>query len=299
MVMNAEYVELNIEDIKVVDRLRDVEDDEYLKLLSENIAEIGLVEPIVVDENKVLIAGGHRLEACKRIGLKTIPSMVQKYSIENTDKQAIEISENLIRKSLNAKQIAIQYKTLADYYKSRGVDNPSKKMSEINGDTERMNNIRRKIGAFLQQKDVYNKLPDDITITTLIKLSRDVDFVEQIIKPATDPLTEQEIKDSMKSFNQTKNFYSENEETQKQKEEIIANTPVKEEPKKISNPPFPNKEEGVSNVETEEDFDLLKNEVTDYFFNITEEVTSKISSKELEVLLKDVVEKCNDYIKRC
>jgi ParB family chromosome partitioning protein len=40
--------------------------------LAASIAEIGLLHPITVDENGLLLAGARRLAACKQLGLETI-----------------------------------------------------------------------------------------------------------------------------------------------------------------------------------------------------------------------------------
>jgi ParB family transcriptional regulator, chromosome partitioning protein len=41
--------------------------------LAESIEDIGLLNPITVDENGRLLAGARRLAACKRLKWKTIP----------------------------------------------------------------------------------------------------------------------------------------------------------------------------------------------------------------------------------
>jgi ParB family chromosome partitioning protein len=40
--------------------------------LAASIAEIGLLHPITVDENGLLLAGARRLAACERLGLEII-----------------------------------------------------------------------------------------------------------------------------------------------------------------------------------------------------------------------------------
>jgi ParB family chromosome partitioning protein len=48
--------------------------------LAESIEDIGLLNPITVDENGLLLAGARRLAACKRLGWKTIPANVVRCS---------------------------------------------------------------------------------------------------------------------------------------------------------------------------------------------------------------------------
>jgi ParB family transcriptional regulator, chromosome partitioning protein len=62
---------MSIADIKVGKRIR--KDMGDLAGLAESIEDIGLLNPITVDENGRLLAGARRLAACKRLKWKTIP----------------------------------------------------------------------------------------------------------------------------------------------------------------------------------------------------------------------------------
>ena len=42
--------------------------------LAASIQELGLLSPIIVNSNGELIAGAHRLEACKQLGWDDIPA---------------------------------------------------------------------------------------------------------------------------------------------------------------------------------------------------------------------------------
>jgi ParB family chromosome partitioning protein len=46
--------------------------------LAASIADIGLLHPIIVNEQGLLLAGARRLAACKRLGWKKIPVNVVK-----------------------------------------------------------------------------------------------------------------------------------------------------------------------------------------------------------------------------
>ena len=60
--------------------------------------EVGVINPISVDEDNVLIAGAHRLEAGKNLGWETIEAKV--FTQEDLQRELIEIDENLIRNEL-------------------------------------------------------------------------------------------------------------------------------------------------------------------------------------------------------
>ena len=67
---NRNGFQLPVEAIRVGQRVRrDLGD---IDALAQSIADIGLLNPITVDENGHLLAGARRLAACKRLGLKTI-----------------------------------------------------------------------------------------------------------------------------------------------------------------------------------------------------------------------------------
>jgi ParB family chromosome partitioning protein len=65
-----------VADIKVGKRIR--KDMGDIEGLAESIEDIGLLNPISVDEDGRLLAGARRLAACKRLGWKTIPVNVVK-----------------------------------------------------------------------------------------------------------------------------------------------------------------------------------------------------------------------------
>ena len=65
---------MKIEAIKVGDRFR--KDLGDIKTLASSIQEIGLLQPIVVNQDNELIAGQRRLEACKLLGRTEVPTTI-------------------------------------------------------------------------------------------------------------------------------------------------------------------------------------------------------------------------------
>lgn len=70
--------------------------------LAESIEQIGLLNPIIINENKALIAGGRRLEAFKYLGREFIPARVKNIEQtlyaeidENNEREQFTISEKL------------------------------------------------------------------------------------------------------------------------------------------------------------------------------------------------------------
>ena len=91
--------ELPIDKIIIGDRFRNNLGD--LKYLTKSISDIGLLHPIVVDENNNLIAGRRRLKACDSLGWEKIP--VHIVSLE--DLKRGEFDENAIRKNFTASEM--------------------------------------------------------------------------------------------------------------------------------------------------------------------------------------------------
>jgi N6-adenosine-specific RNA methylase IME4 len=67
--------------------------------IADSISDIGLLQPIIITEDKVLVAGQHRLRAFKHLRWETIPAIMRDWS--EVDAQLAEIDENLLREDLS------------------------------------------------------------------------------------------------------------------------------------------------------------------------------------------------------
>ena len=66
-----------------------------VKELADSIAEVGLINPIMVDQSHTLIAGLHRLEAMKLLGRTEIECTVS--DLDGLQVALAEIDENFVR----------------------------------------------------------------------------------------------------------------------------------------------------------------------------------------------------------
>ena len=64
-------MEVDINEIVVQNRIR--QNNGWLDSLERSIEQVGVLQPIGITVDKHLIFGGRRLQACKNLGLKTIP----------------------------------------------------------------------------------------------------------------------------------------------------------------------------------------------------------------------------------
>lgn len=87
---------MNIEiDWVIVEESRRNIDWGVVDKLVESIKEIGLLNPITIDEGYKLIAGAHRLAAAKKLGWTQIPCTM--INIEDLQAKLAELDENLVR----------------------------------------------------------------------------------------------------------------------------------------------------------------------------------------------------------
>ncbi|MGV0024451.1 ParB N-terminal domain-containing protein [Phormidesmis priestleyi] len=91
---------ISVDQVSVGLNRRPVKDEKVAELI-ESIKANGLLNPITIDQNFNLVAGLHRLTACKLIGLTQIECTIITCEDDNHSRLA-EIDENLIRSELNA-----------------------------------------------------------------------------------------------------------------------------------------------------------------------------------------------------
>lgn len=90
---------VQISEIKINPGRREASPED-VRELSKSIAEVGLLNPITIDQEHTLIAGLHRLEAAKLLGWTEIESTVS--SLEGLKAELAEIDENFVRRGLSA-----------------------------------------------------------------------------------------------------------------------------------------------------------------------------------------------------
>ena len=83
-------------------------DEAALASLAESISQHGLINPITIDENGVILAGERRYRACQRLGFTEVPVVRMHGSME------ISLVENLQRQDLHPLEEALGYQALAD-----------------------------------------------------------------------------------------------------------------------------------------------------------------------------------------
>lgn len=94
---------VSIEEIKVGERARTDLGD--LTDLIKSIEDIGLIHPIVVTADRELIAGGRRLEACRKLGMIRVPVSVAEHITDAAGLLTAERDENTCRKDMTPSEL--------------------------------------------------------------------------------------------------------------------------------------------------------------------------------------------------
>jgi len=101
--MNRELIDIGTDSVVVKSRVR--QDDGDLATLVNSIRKLGVLAPIIVDKNNVLITGGRRLEACRTAGVGTIPALRLDIDYDGMAALDIQSDENLCRQPLSAEEL--------------------------------------------------------------------------------------------------------------------------------------------------------------------------------------------------
>lgn len=93
-------------------------DNDKIKALSDSIAENGVIQPLIVSDEKNgfyrIVAGERRWRAAKMAGIEAVPVVIRDYSLEQS--VSVSLVENLQREDLNAIEEAYGYKRLMDEF---------------------------------------------------------------------------------------------------------------------------------------------------------------------------------------
>ena len=90
---------LPLESLKAYERNTRTHSEEQIEQLKNSITEFGFTNPILIDENNVIIAGHGRSVAARAMGLKEVPC-IRLNGLTETQRKALRIADNQL--ALNA-----------------------------------------------------------------------------------------------------------------------------------------------------------------------------------------------------
>ncbi len=93
--IKKEYLELPIESVVVKGSLRKEMGD--MITLENSIRKLGLLDPLVVDASNILICGERRLQACRNLGMATVPVIKMDIAFDSMTALDVQSDLNLCR----------------------------------------------------------------------------------------------------------------------------------------------------------------------------------------------------------
>jgi len=111
---------VRIDDIIInPDRQRKTFDEQYIDDLSESMRLVGLIHPIVIDDNdNILISGECRIRAARQLGWSEIDASL-KSNLSAWEREIIELEENIRRKALTPAEELKAKSTLDKLYREK------------------------------------------------------------------------------------------------------------------------------------------------------------------------------------
>ena len=101
--MNQNLIEIETAKIVIKRSVRENYGD--LQSLAASILKLGLIYPVIIDKDNVLISGNRRIEACLEAGIKTIPAMQLDVDYNAAEALEIQADDNLCRLPLASKDL--------------------------------------------------------------------------------------------------------------------------------------------------------------------------------------------------
>ncbi|MEA1929202.1 MAG: ParB N-terminal domain-containing protein [Candidatus Auribacterota bacterium] len=98
-------MKVSIKSIIIEEDIRIRQDPGDLSPLENSIEKVGLLNPIVIDEDNRLIAGYRRLSACRNLGWEEIEVNMIKFGGDELKMLDAEVDENLFRKAFTPGEI--------------------------------------------------------------------------------------------------------------------------------------------------------------------------------------------------
>ena len=98
-------MKIAIDLINVNDEIRIRKEIGNLQPLVDSIRKVGLLNPILIDEQSNLIAGYRRLQACKQMEMEEVEVKIVEFGGDMLKKLDVEIAENFFRKDFTPQEV--------------------------------------------------------------------------------------------------------------------------------------------------------------------------------------------------
>ncbi|MGA7277483.1 MAG: ParB N-terminal domain-containing protein [Desulfocapsaceae bacterium] len=108
-----------IERIRIDEDTRIRKDVGNLEPLQKSISQVGLINPVLIDEQGKLVAGYRRLRACRNLGWEEVEATVVTLEGDELQMLEVEVAENLHRKDFTPDEILATQKRREQIIESR------------------------------------------------------------------------------------------------------------------------------------------------------------------------------------
>ena len=126
--------------------------------MARSISEIGLLNPITIDQEYILVAGLHRLEAVKKLGWTEIECNICTFDTLQTE--LAEIDENVVRTELSVLEYGELLERRKEIYESLHPETKAGQAQAAGMNRAISNNVTDKMSATLKSfaQDTADKL---------------------------------------------------------------------------------------------------------------------------------------------
>lgn len=91
----SSYKNIKIEDLKPYENNARIHSQEQIEMIVNSLNEFGFINPVIVDENNMILAGHGRVEAAKLAGFKEVPCRVIEGLSEDQKKAYVHADNKL------------------------------------------------------------------------------------------------------------------------------------------------------------------------------------------------------------
>ena len=98
-------MKIAIDLIKVEDDIRIRKEIGNLQPLIDSISKVGLINPILIDEQSNLVAGFRRLTACKKLKMEEVEVKIVEFGGDLMKMLDVEVAENFFRKDFTPEEV--------------------------------------------------------------------------------------------------------------------------------------------------------------------------------------------------
>ena len=178
-----QVIEVPVDEIKIRFRLRTPK-EEKIREIASSIQQLGLLNPVTLDSQNYLIAGYHRLHACKLLNYKTISAIRKDTSavygelmeidenLKRNDLNHIEIAEHMVKREELLEKLGVRMKKGGNQYSSDEMVTTNQ-LAEEQGLSNRIYRLKRQPNKIDEEvRDLLRDTPWAENLMDMVKLSQ-------------------------------------------------------------------------------------------------------------------------------